>query len=280
MASKVIYTVLTGGYDRLQQPLATAPDWDFVCFTDVTIDGEGSAPTRDGVWELRPIPYEGSSVLRARWAKMHPHLLLPDYKLSVFMDANLQIASAAFFEALGQDQIPGFLGLARSLSTPQGPKSPKNGLFRVPPHPQRDCVWEELRYCYLKEKIGPRAAIQWHKTLKRMKMPRHAGLYETGILVREHNNPSIIELDECWWSLLLQSKASRDQLCFTPALQSSTVVPALLFPKGSDVRNIEIVNYAGHVDIGPNNTPGKMSWANLKYNLRLLWRKTVLLCLK
>lgn len=280
MATKVIYTVLTGGYDRLQHPLATAPDWDFVCFTDVTIDSDGSAPIRDGVWELRPIPYEGSSVLRARWAKMHPHQLLPEYKLSVFMDANLQIASAAFFEALGQDQIPGFPGLARSLSSRPGPESPKNGLFRVLPHPQRDCVWEELRYCYLKEKIGTGAAFQWHKELKRLSMPRHAGLYETGILVREHNNPAIIALDKCWWSLLLQSNASRDQLCFTPALHKSAFEPALLLPKGSDVRNIEIVNYAGHVDIGPKNTPGKLNWANLKYNLRLLGRKIFLLCLK
>ena len=273
MASKVIYTVLTGGYDHLQQPLAIAPDWDFVCFTD--------APAgRDGVWELRPILYEGSAVLCARWAKMHPHILLPEYELSVFMDANLQIASPVFYEALGQDQIPGLLGLARSFSTRPGPDSRGNGLLQVLPHPQRDCVWEELRYCYLKDKIGTRAAIKWHRVLRKMRMPRHAGLYETGILVRKHNDPALIALDESWWSLLLQSKASRDQLCFTPALHKAALEPALLLPKGTDVRNAEIVNYAGHVDIGPKNTPGKLNRANLKYNLRLLWRKTVLLCLK
>ena len=111
-------------------------------------------------------------------------------------------------------------------------------------------------------------------------MPRHAGLYETGILVRKHNDPAVVALDECWWSLLLKSRASRDQLCFTPALRESAVEPARLLPKGTDVRNSEIVNYAGHVDIGPHNTPGKINWANVKYNLRLLWRKTVLLCLK
>ena len=34
MAQKVIYTVLTGGYDHLQQPEVIDPDWDFVCFGD------------------------------------------------------------------------------------------------------------------------------------------------------------------------------------------------------------------------------------------------------
>ena len=68
---KVVYTVLTGGYDRLEQPKVTDPEYRYVCFTD-------HAGT-DGVWELREIPFEGSPVLRARYAKMHPHLLLKEF---------------------------------------------------------------------------------------------------------------------------------------------------------------------------------------------------------
>ena len=247
MAQKVVYTVLTGGYDRLAQPEVTAPGWDYICFTD----REG----RDGVWQLRPIPYEGSPVLRARWAKLHPHLLLPEYERSVFMDANLCITGPELYQVEQR--------------------------LAVLPHPQRDCVWEELRYCYLKDKVSIRTAVRWHRFLRRMPMPRHAGLAETNILVREHKHPQVVALDQRWWELLLQSGGSRDQLCFTPALhQLGLATPPWIFGPGRNARNVACVRYENHPATGLENVPGRLDWANLKYHLRLLWRKAVLLCLR
>ena len=53
--NKVVYTCITGAYDTLRQPLATRPDWDYICFTD------NSSEKSDGVWQLRPVPLaEGS----------------------------------------------------------------------------------------------------------------------------------------------------------------------------------------------------------------------------
>jgi len=248
MAKKVIYTVLTGGYDRLEQPEVTAPGWDYICFTDT--DGQ------QGVWQLRKIPFEGSNVMRARWAKLHPHLLLKDYDYSVFIDANFCITGEAFY-------LQNFAAL-----------------FAHQEHPERDCVWEELRYCYLKDKISTCTAISWHRFLRHIKMPRHFGLAETGILARAHNNPSVAELDELWWKLLVQSGGSRDQLAYTPALYKLGMKPELVFGPGLNARNLPFIRYSNHPVTGVRNTPGKLNWANLKYNLRLLWRKTVLLCLK
>ena len=147
---KVIYTVLTGNYDHLAQPEVVDPTFDYVCFTD--------RAGQDGVWQLREIPFASASpILRARWAKLHPHLLLPEYELSVFMDANLCIAGAAFYEQISAAEAP--LALLE--------------------HPSRDCVWEELRYCYLKDKLSTRAAFGLLGRYRNMAMPRHAGLYET-----------------------------------------------------------------------------------------------------
>ena len=249
MAQKVIYTVLTGGYDHLRQPRVIDPDWDYVCFGDR--DGQ------DGVWKLQRIPFEGSNVIRARWAKMHPHVLFPDYSYSVFMDANLCVIGPEFYAALKND-VP----------------------IAVLEHPQRDCVWDELRYCFLKDKVSTRTAVKWHRLLKKMDMPRHNGLAETCILYREHNYPGVVALDELWWDYLVQSGGSRDQLCFTPALHKLGLVPGLLLGPGLNARNVPYVKYVNHPVTGPQNIPGKLNWANLKYNLRLLWRKAVLLCLK
>lgn len=242
----IIYTVLTGGYDRLEQPLVTDPSLHYVCFGDR--DGQ------DGVWELREIPFDGTPVLRARWAKMHPHVLLPEYEYSVFMDANLCITGQEFYSL------------------------PLEAKIQVLQHPERDCVWEELRYCYLKDKVSTASACRIHRMLKGM--PRHWGLAETNVLARKHNDPDVIALDELWWQLLQESGGTRDQLVFTPALHKLGMEPSLLFGPGLNARNVPFVKYTLHPLTGRENTPGKLNWANLKYNLRLLWRKAVLPCLK
>lgn len=243
---KVIYTVLTGGYDRLQQPLVTDPGFHYVCF--------GDHAGQDGVWELREIPFEGSPVLRARWAKMHPHILLPEYDYSVFMDANLCISGAEFYSFIGDAPVA------------------------ILQHPERDCVWEELRYCYLKDKVSTCSAFRIHRMLRGM--PRHWGLAETNVLARKHNDSQIVDLDELWWRLLQESGGSRDQLVFTPALHTLGMEPGLLLGPGLNARNVPYIQYVNHPLTGRENVPGKLNWANLKYNIRLLWRKAMLPCLK
>ena len=91
MARKVIYTVLTGGSDRLEQPAVVDPSYDYICFTEK--DG------KDGVWQLRKIPFETpDNITRARYSKLQPHVVLPEYEYSVFMDANLCIIGPEFYE--------------------------------------------------------------------------------------------------------------------------------------------------------------------------------------
>ena len=102
MNRKVIFTCLTGGYDRLEQPAAVAPDWDYVCFTDT--DGQ------DGVWRLRKIPVDSPDpVVRSRFPKILPDRVLPEYDYSVYMDANLCITGEEFY------------GLADKASPPESP---------------------------------------------------------------------------------------------------------------------------------------------------------------
>lgn len=249
---KVIYTVLTGNYDHLAQPEVVDPAFDYVCFTDKA--------GQDGVWQLREIPFaSASSILRARWAKLHPHVLLPEYDLSVFMDANLCITGAAFYACIS---------------------ALENTPLALLEHPSRDCVFEELRYCYLKDKLSTRAAFGLLGRYKQMAMPRQAGLYETNVVLRRHKEAAVVALDERWWEMLAGSHSTRDQLSLTPALHLEGLQPALLLGRGLNARNVPYIRYTLHPRTGKENVPGKLNWANLKYNLRLLWRKGMLLWLR
>ena len=264
---KVIYTVLTGNYDKLEQPLVTDPSYDYVCLSDM--DGQ------DGVWQIRRIPQEESNpVLRSRYAKMHPHLLLPEYDLSVYMDANLCVAGAAFYDII--DKWAENPDKAVPFGKADSPQIP----FAVVQHPERDCVWDELRKCFLKDRISTASAIKWYRYLKGTGMPRHTGLAEANVLVRLHNNQSVIGLDERWWELLLKSACLRDQLSFTPAIHEENVSLSLLLPPGQNARNTDCIRYVNHPRTGKENVPGNINWANAKYKIRLLWRKLVLLFLK
>ena len=253
MNRKVIYTCLTGGYDRLEQPAAVAPDWDYVCFTDT--DGQ------DGVWQLRKIPFDSPDpVVRSRCPKILPHIVLPEYEYSVYLDANIRIADAGFYriaDRLIADEIT----------------------FAQVEHPDRDCVYEELRYCYLKNKINTRTAFRLHRKWTRERLPRHSGLYENNLIFRRHNITEARALDEAWWKGF-SAGIPRDQLCLQPIFLRHGIHPALLLGKGLNARNVPCLQYTLHPPTGKENTPGRLTWGNLMYHLRLAFRKGMLLFLK
>lgn len=255
MRGRVVYTVLTGGYDILRQPAVTDPRYDYVCLTDRN--------GQDGVWRLVEIPFEGTDIDRARYAKLQPHAVLPEYGISVFMDANLRISSREFYDRVDE-------ALARGDA------------FAALPHPDRDCVYDELRYCFLKDKLSTGAALRHHKRLTESGMPRHAGLFETNVLLRRHCAPEAVAVDDAWWRGYREC-CTRDQLTLTPALYATGLLgraPSLLFGPGLNARNVPYVSYSVHPPTGKERVPGRIDLPNARYRLRLWWRKFILLFLR
>jgi hypothetical protein len=249
MNRKVIFTCLTGGYDRLEQPVAVAPDWDYICFTDT--DGQ------DGVWQLRKIPFDSPDpVVRSRFPKILPDRVLPEYDYSVYMDANLRITGEEFY---------GFADkcIATGIS------------FAQVQHPDRDCVYEELRYCYLKDKIDTKTAFRLYRKWKDEGLPRHAGLYENNLIFRRHKITEARALDEAWWHAF-SAGVPRDQLCLQPIFLRHGIHPNLLLGEGLNARNVPYLKYTLHPPTGKENTPGRLTWGNVVYRLRLSWRKLML----
>ena len=108
MKKCVIYTCIIGAYDDLLQPAVTDPDFDFVCFVG---KGEKTAE-RIGVWEIREFDCGlDNPRLVSRYPKMHPHVLLPEYEASVYVDGNIELLDGSIYEAAR---------LRRSFRLPQG----------------------------------------------------------------------------------------------------------------------------------------------------------------
>ena len=81
-----IYTCIIGEYDYLITPKYARDDVDYVCYTDQNIKSE--------IWEIRSIPNDICNLdkkIQNKWIKMHPHIILSNYDITIFVDANIFI---------------------------------------------------------------------------------------------------------------------------------------------------------------------------------------------
>lgn len=190
---KAVYTCVTNRYDELVDHAYMNKDWDYICFTNDDIKSK-----LNGGWEIFPLEYDKLDHVRnQRWHKLHPHILLPDYKYSLWVDANLEIKSEKVFQ-----------DVARTLSS-----NPK-GLMAVSLHPKRDCIYQEAIACKKYAKGSSEVIDKQIQLIKKRGFPKHAGLFETGVIFRYHNNPEVIKLMESWWRWI-ESCSERDQLSLT-----------------------------------------------------------------
>lgn len=208
--SLVVYTAISGGYDALKRPAVLPRDCDFVCFTD-------DPDLRSDVWQMRPFDmFHVDPTRMARYVKTHPHVYFPDHEHSIWVDANLLLRGdvRAFVDALS-DERP----------------------FAAFVHPHRDCVYAEA------DEIVARGGLDDERVVRRQVdgyrregHPEHAGLVETNVLVRRHDDPRVVALMTAWWREI-DNGSKRDQLSLPVVARRAGFDVAPLAPRGTSVRN-------------------------------------------
>ena len=186
---KVVYTVITGGYDKLIE-VKKEEGFDYICFTD-------NKNLTSNSWDVRELPEEVKNsdldgVRKQRKIKVMPHLYLPDYELSVYIDGNVEITG----------------DLSNFVAKKCGSKS---GYLFMKKHPDRDCIYEEAEACIKYKKGDADVFKKQIQAYKEEGFPEHYGLTETNVLVRYHNNKNCVKLMEAWWHEI-ETKSHRDQL--------------------------------------------------------------------
>lgn len=223
MDSIAIYTCIIGAYDSLKQPAVTAEGFDFICFV-----GQGEQhPDRDGVWEIRELPMTLSDrTLDARYPKMNPHELLPDYECSVWIDGNISINDGTVYKAARIKESAGvkYSGVS---------------------HPSRDCTYVEAKKCRDMRYISYFKLAQVWLKLALSGLPLHYGLNEANLMFRRHNDPDIIRFDLMWWDKVLHF-CRRDQLSLMLCLKKCGIARDYLLPQGQNTRNHPGFSYLTH----------------------------------
>jgi hypothetical protein len=193
LMKNVIYTSITSNYDLLRQPLYHPDDFDFICFSN-------DIPEKQiGVWKICKIPFTNhSKITLSRYSKLNPHLVLPEYDYSLWMDTNIQVVGLSFLDEV------------RSLI--------KSGTsFVSVKHPLRSCIYAEIKTCIIEGKISYIEGSHWNKFLRSEKFPENYGLYENNFILKNHNDPLVKSISEKWWEIFLKGP-KRDLLilCYVP----------------------------------------------------------------
>jgi hypothetical protein len=218
MNSKVIYTCLTGGYDDLLQPEVINNDFDYICFSNDIKE------IQIGVWQIRQIPFETDDNTRlSRYSKLLPHKVLQEYEYSIYMDANIQIIGQEFYDIVNK-------------------KIEEGVLIAQVPHLNRDCVYEDIKIAYRYGKVDFKSAHRQYKYLQNNEFPKHYGLYENNIILRNHNVEKVVIISENWWKEFSKS-AKRDQFSLTYVYWINNFKPVLLFWDTINARNAEFLNF-------------------------------------
>lgn len=194
----VVYTVILGDYDVLREPGQENSHVDFVCFTD----------NPDNVckgWNVLPIPddivNESSNFLVSRRLKLYPHIYLPGYECSLYIDGNIEV-----------------IGCITSLYHNHLEKS----LVSVAKHPKRECTYEEAEECAARAYENLFRLTRQMCEYKSNGLSVSEGLGELNIIYRRHDCFALQSAMQYWWNEI-SNKCKRDQLSFVYSLKVKNV---------------------------------------------------------
>lgn len=193
----VIYTAITGNYDRLKDPLFVDDNLHYVCFTN-------NPNIKSKVWNVEFIENANmDNVHLARHIKINPHLFFPEYELSVWVDGKYQI----------KDDLREYVLQYQKQSN-----------ILCFPHPQRSCICDELAECILWTNGNKRNMIMQVGSYLKRGYPVNNGLFETGCMLRFHNEEHVKILMSGWENDVMKYSI-RDQLSFPYVCWKNEFIP-------------------------------------------------------
>jgi hypothetical protein len=181
----VVYTAITGHYDDLRPPLVTDPELDYVVFADDQL------PEPPSPWIHAVLPEgKGDDSRASRFPKTHPHVCLPGYEISAWVDGAYQL---------------------RNLSAKAMEAVSRTGPISFFSHPERSCAYDEAKTVRELGLDSPENIDAFVERLEAHGFPCHAGLVESGFIIRDHHDTRVVEAMEEWWETICNG-CRRDQL--------------------------------------------------------------------
>lgn len=200
MSDLVVYSCVTGDYDNIVETIVgseaeSAPNTRYVLFHD-----KARLPYKlksvNTTWDVKPLSYTGPCRRRtARWHKVNSHVLFPDASFTLWIDGT-------------QRFLPG-VNPYRDIVLPTEADSLDIFTFK---HPERTCVYQELKACCRLKKDNELLMQQQVERYRKNSYPPYNGMVETACVLRR-KSVKVNTFNREWWSELARH-SFRDQLSF------------------------------------------------------------------
>lgn len=216
-----IFRAVTGDYDAVLPYEHYLADADYFTFTDT--------PTSVRSLNL-PVPYfDASPTRRARFVKLHPHMLFPDHDVAVWHDGNVMI----------REDITPLIEAVLSSGLPIGT------FF----HPTRSDVYDEAKACIEQNKDNADTILSQIERYSEEGFLTDQ-LVESNFVIYNLRHPELRDALTCWWAELDRG-SYRDQLSFNYAVDSAKTAFLPLAQRPTCVRNYPaFAFFSSHGDEG------------------------------
>jgi len=185
MSNIAIFTCITGGYEMPTDNFEKKAGYDYFLFCDCII------PVNS--WSLLIPKFADdpnlNNIKKQRMIKTHPHWVLPDYDITVWIDANTSIDQKLY------DYIEKY----------------KENVITFKKHPDRNCIYDELKEVVFWSKETQHHGQFLFNKYKKEQYPEHNGLYETNIIISHPKDYNVQTIYNKWWEQIY-TYSHRDQL--------------------------------------------------------------------
>ena len=222
----IIYTVITGNYDPIKQPLVVEEGVEYVLFTN------NPGIVDAGLWKVVHIPSlnivgrteKENNILLSRKVKMLPHKYLSEgAEWSIYIDADMLI----------KEPLTKLLNDLR-----------EDTLFAACRHSYCQSINEEINDLKAKGMVdATQIENQWQRYVG-WGFEDNMGISENGLLIRRHNDARVTLLMELWWEEY-QNGCLRDQVSLMPCLYRTGFMTYFQFIE-MDIRNNNFVEVMRH----------------------------------
>lgn len=185
----VVYTVITGDYDTINEPEAGDSELSYILLTDK------ERPGYKGKWEIRVIdnPDNLDNIRLSRYPKMFPDLFFPEYDYSIYVDGSFIIKKdmRSFVETYRRDS--GMICYAHFSS-----ESIADEAVLLAERGKADkSVVDRQIAAYEKDGYGSKGYIA-----------------ELGCIARDHHDEALKKVMQDWWDEYMSYEHTRDQISF------------------------------------------------------------------
>ena len=185
----VVYTAIANDYDYPRKIPKSMKSTDFICYCNTS---ETKKIAEKNGWKVRSFPSETEDSTRiCRDIKVRPHIYLPNYSASLWVDGTVQITNLAASE---------LFNLLASKT-----------LFATFKHPSSRDVHEEGQKCKAAKKDDAKIIDETLNYIFSQGFPKAHATYETCVIFRFHNDQTVKNAMEKWHEIITYY-SRRDQL--------------------------------------------------------------------